>query len=507
MNRQVSKFCIRQHDVVLGAWVVLSLLHRYTPVDVSSLWQPVLWVACYMGMRLGALRGRNFLLTGVWGWGIFEAGLACLQHVHWAESNHPYFEVTGTFGNPAPLGGLLSICLVVSVWLFLKWRQRNNRWSVGAVCLVTIGMGYALYLTQSRAAWVAVAAGLLWLWLYGRERKQLSAGRSALAKAMGVLLLLAACGSLYFLKKDSADGRLLVWRNTVDMIVERPWAGWGNGGWDARYMHYQADYFTRHPDSAYTMLADNVGYPYNEFLYIAADYGLVGLLLIFALLYALYTYRDETGHGLLYKALLTVFLAFSLFSYPLSVFPLQLLLAALLGSMKSRRLACFSVCVWKFRVVVACLAIGMSAVALASYTVYRTAKAGREWQRLYPYFRYNAELMNRYAQTCVDEPLETRREILEDVIALAPTCELYMERGDLWRRQGNLAKAEACYRWAAAMIPHRLTPKFKLFELYRDKDDRGRALPMAVAIVNAPVKKEGTKVLRMKAEARRFFRR
>ena len=457
-----------------------------------------------MGMRLGALRGRNFLLIGVWVWGIFEAGLAGLQHGHWAESNHPYFDVTGTFGNPAPLGGLLSICLVVSAWLFLKWRQRNNRWGAGAVCLVTIGMGYALYLTQSRAAWVAVAAGLWWLWLYGRERKPQPTGRDVLAKAMGVLLLLIACGSLYFLKKDSADGRLLVWRNTAEMIVERPWAGWGSGGWDARYMHYQADYFTRHPDSAYTMLADNVGYPYNELLYIAADHGLVGLLLTLALLYALYAYRDEAEDALPCKALLTVFLVFSLFSYPLSVFPLQMLLAALLGCMKSRRLFCFHVCTWKFRAAVACLAIGMSAVAFASYTVYRKAKSGKELHRLYPHFRYNEELMNRYAQTCVDEPLETRRKILEDAIALAPTCELYMERGDMWRQQGDTAKAEACYRRAAAMIPHRLTPKFKLFELYRNKDDRRRALLMAVDIVNAPVKKEGTKVLRMKAEARRF---
>ena len=507
MNRQTGNLCIMQHDVVLGACVVLSLFHRHTPVDVSSLWQPMLWGACYMGMRLGASRGRSILWAGVWVWGIFEAGFAWLQHGHWAESNHPYFEVTGTFGNPAPLGGLLSICLVVSVWLFFRWKQRGNRWSIWAVGLIIAGMSYALYLAQSRAAWVAVAAGLLWLWLYGRNRQQLSAGRGALAKAMGVLLLLTACGSLYFLKKDSADGRLLVWRNTADMIMERPWAGWGSDGWDARYMHYQADYFTCHPDSAYTMLADNVGYPYNEFLYIAADYGLVWLLFTFALLHALYAYRDETGHGLLCKALLTVFLVFSLFSYPLSVFPLQLLLAALLGSMKSRQLAGLRVCIWKFRVVAACLAIGMSAVALVSYTVYRTAKAGKEWQRLYPYFRYNAELMNRYAQTCVDEPLKTRREILEDAIALAPTCELYMERGDLWRQQGNLAKAEACYRRAAAMIPHRLTPKFKLFELYRDMGDRGRALLMAVDIVNVPVKKEGTKVLRMKAEARRFFRR
>ena len=57
------------------------------------------------------------------------------------------------------------------------------------------------------------------------------------------------------------------------------------------------------------------------------------------------------------------------------------------------------------------------------------------------------------------------------------------------------------------MIPHRLTPKFKLFELYRETGDWENAFRMAEIVVDAPVKKEGTRVLRMKAQADAFLQK
>ena len=97
--------------------------------------------------------------------------------------------------------------------------------------------------------------------------------------------------------------------------------------------------------------------------------------------------------------------------------------------------------------------------------------------------------------------------LLKDAITLAPTCELYLQLGDACRQKEDWIEAEDCYRKAMAMIPHRLTPKFRLFELYREKGDRENAVRMAEIVVDAPVKKEGTRVLRMKAQADAFLRK
>ena len=51
------------------------------------------------------------------------------------------------------------------------------------------------------------------------------------------------------MKKDSADGRLLVWICSMNMIKDNLLLGWGIGGFEAHYMDYQASYFERNPNS------------------------------------------------------------------------------------------------------------------------------------------------------------------------------------------------------------------------------------------------------------------
>ena len=91
-----------------------------------------------------------------------------------------------------------------------------------------------------------------------------------------VVGLVAAVVFLYHYKQDSADGRLLIWRCTWSVIRESPWIGHGIGGFQARYMDAQADYFKAHPESPYVMLADNTQAPFNEYLGLLTEFGFVG---------------------------------------------------------------------------------------------------------------------------------------------------------------------------------------------------------------------------------------
>lgn len=50
---------------------------------------------------------------------------------------------------------------------------------------------------------------------------------------------------------------------------------------DANYMLYQAAYFRSHPDSPFAILADNVKAPFNEYLWMAAQWGLVSLIFVY----------------------------------------------------------------------------------------------------------------------------------------------------------------------------------------------------------------------------------
>ena len=99
---------------------------------------------------------------------------------------------------------------------------------------------------------------------------------------VGIVLAILLSG-LYFMKKDSANGRLLIWRCSWEMIKEKPFFGYGQGGFKANYMNFQARCFEKHPDSKYALLADNTSRPFNEYIGLLVNHGLVGFLLLLLL--------------------------------------------------------------------------------------------------------------------------------------------------------------------------------------------------------------------------------
>lgn len=107
-----------------------------------------------------------------------------------------------------------------------------------------------------------------------------------------------------------------------------------------------------------------------------------------------------------------------------------------------------------------------------------------------------------YSQRCVDNkcPIDNTLQILQSTSSIVPTCELYCDIGDIWLLKKDTTQAEMCYHIAASMLPYRLTPKYKTFLLYVNQGNRKSAIDIGEKILNQPVKKEGTKTLRIKAE-------
>ena len=159
--------------------------------------------------------------------GIVESIIAILQRFSFLESNHSLFSVTGTFANPGPLGGFLAICLVAGIGLSIT---RNSFRFIGAfVCLIIL---VGLLLTDSRAGWIAAMSGILFL---SRNKIHLSWR----CKSMLSMILLFVCLTMYLHKKASADGRLLIWYCTMDMIADKPFLGYGSNGWIANYTRWR----------------------------------------------------------------------------------------------------------------------------------------------------------------------------------------------------------------------------------------------------------------------------
>ena len=510
MNRHNMN--IRIHDLCGIMLCLLFFFHRAIPIDYSSLWQIGILCIVYV---LSRQLDQRFILIGIAVWSTIESLLAILQKLGCISSNHPMFDVTGSFGNPGPLGGLLAVGLLVNaVFLYDGIKRKSYRYSI-AYAMFSLLVVVGLWLSQSRAGWMAVWTGGFFL-LCSSMYRRMYRKRFYLCLFSLFIFFLLFFAWAYLLKKNSADGRLLIWLNTWHMVLDNPLCGLGTGGWLSNYMHYQAEYFMQHPDSSYLMLADNVAYPYNEYLLLLAEHGIIGLLCLVFFWAAILLHKNN---GKVEKALLLSFMTFAFFSYPSSVFALQILFVVMLGMVKSH-----PICQCTHYVRVTRMATGLLMVLLISLSIHsayiyhrvygniQTLIEGKNVDTslrlldgLLPYFRYNSKLMYFYSIACVERQLaENKLPILEETLRLIPTSELFCDIGDVWKERGNFSKSESCYMKAMNMVPSRLTPKYKLFHLYKSYGMRKEALILRDNILETPLKKESTKELRIKGEVKNY---
>ncbi len=136
---------------------------------------------------------------------------------------------------------------------------------------------YPLYLTASRSAWLGMAAGLTVLPSLLALRR--GVGRALLA-LVATPLLLAAVGVLGFFMsplvharvEDAMKGniRLSLWRDTLAMIADHPWFGYGPGSYRWVYTRYWR-HLDRYLDPEFA---------HNDFLQLGAEYGVAGAFLL-----------------------------------------------------------------------------------------------------------------------------------------------------------------------------------------------------------------------------------
>ena len=272
-------------------------------------------------------------------WGIAEAVYGGLQLYGLADSNHSLYNITGSFRNPGPYAGFLAVILPVALYLALSSRMRNKclRQGTVALCWVYVFLCATLLpATLSRAAWIAacVGSGIVLcaryrlrarcILYFRRHRRRAWAWLSAAC----LLLALAGMGA-YYLKKDSADGRLLMWKVTFRVVADAPYTGTGPGRFAGAYGEAQAAYFASGKGTVQEKhVAGSPEYAFNEFLGIAAERGFP--FLVYCLVLLVLAFRCA-GRGRQWGIAggLAAFLAFSCFSYPLSVWQHRLLFLVL----------------------------------------------------------------------------------------------------------------------------------------------------------------------------------
>lgn len=419
--------------------------------------------------------------------------------------------LTGSFDNPAGFSACLCVGIPYATLLIRDKNKLIKSSSLIAVVLVVV----AVSISKSRAGILSMA---LWMALILFDYIPLCLWRKTLL--FTCLLMLLSVG-LYFMKKDSADGRVLIWQCSVNIIMDKPIMGHGWNGFKANYMDYQAEYFSENPHSRYAMLADNIKHPFNEYIAIAVKFGFAGIvLLIIGIVFLGYCYsRNKNAlSGKISLHSLMCLGVFALFSYPftysfvwiITLFNIYILVrnANFFNhiSIPIRKV------IWSL-IAIACLFFIVKLMEKVSAEIKwkkisQLSQMGHTQEMLPHYAKLEKHMYNNaYFLYNYAAELYVAEHYKKSLI-LSMKCRNYWSDYDLEMLIGRLhynlkqyKQAEAFFINASLMCPNRFYPLYYRMFLYKDLEDTKQVTCIARQIINKSEKTRSSIVKMIKEEA------
>lgn len=505
--------------------------------------------------------------------GLVQAIWGLLQLYGMTRSFHSGFKITGTFFNPAPYALYLAAIFPLALGNILHARgkvitnevllerhraqgteqtvlpatnqaQMTPEWLMTLIhkfiyyisLLTVISIILVLPATMNRASWLGATAGSLFVFIHRynliiRAKLYLySTFRRVFAVAIVTLLIGLSGVGLYFLKKGSSDGKLLIWEVTTGKITEKPLFGHGVGRFEAEYNNWQAEYFKMHPsemEEPKGMVAGNTKYGFNDYLEFGSETGIVGMFLFigFIGMTIFFGFRKLKSHVThssgYYLYLLSAFISLivlALISFPLYSLPTLIVfffLTAIISScittdiFQVKELFTFNLLrLHRFFIFLILLSSSVFLLIFSrqqykAYSIFDEAvmlyqtgsykEACVSFSKVYAPMKFNGPYLQYYGKALnLNEEYQKSIEMLEHSMAYTSDEVLYTTIGDTYKALKRYSKAEESYRHASYMVPHKLYPLYLLANLYAETGQVAKALNMAEILLNKNVKVEST---------------
>lgn len=259
--------------------------------------------------------------------------LAYLQRFERATWIFPIFEdsidpIYSVFGNSGLLGGYLAMAVPMAVHRALTAKRP------AAPLLILVTITPILVLTSSRGSWVAAILGTLIIIPYRdllKKRFWVTTAILVISTA-ATLINVQGTGPSHWLSEEKQDTirlRLWFWDGAQRMSAANPITGVGLGNFQYWTPHYQGDALQANPDHTHNEV--HTQYAHNEPLHLAAETGLIGILLCGWMLTRLLRCKGPEWGGL------AAALTFGLFHFPLHSAPHALMVILFATMLLARR--------------------------------------------------------------------------------------------------------------------------------------------------------------------------
>lgn len=403
-----------------------------------------------------------------------ESSLGLAQALRLKTPGHASFAMTGSFANPGPYGGLIAILLAILGTYVIQNRNAPKWYDKAIVVLSSISCALCIIVlpaSMSRAAWLAFGVAAL---VFGFKELDLAywiRKHNTVAAIASVIVIIVMIG-VFFLKKDSAIGRLHIWHMELRAIAEAPLSGHGKGTVLGVYGDTQAEYFAeKERPKIITKVAGCPEYAFNEYFKIGVEHGIPAVLGVIAVLnlviVLLLKYRSPFAYGLI------AFSVFAFFSYPLEAIHIK--------SEAEKE--------WE------------SIRYLVSLELYEDAV--EELVPLYNDLKDNY----RYIYDCGYALHKCKRyhesnEILKGGAKVSSDPMFYNIIGKNLEAMGLYEEAEQAYLHAHYMVPQRLYPLTLLMRMHIRLGNNNEAMRYGRMILDKPVNERHRTMLRLQSDTR-----
>ena len=314
--------------VFVALWMGYILLHGRLS-EVTELYRTVYLCVTLLSvislsycLRAGLLTQER-IYSGLLVIGLIHVFCVFAQWMGFMEPESSLYPVTGACDNPNVTAMYLAGCVPLIVH-----RLRCSDRKVAYVVFLVLAL-FAVVLLRCRTAYIGLAVEAAVFFLFSSKDSRIkgfhlqretncnpkihsSIGKVFLA-VVALLVVSVAAVRMYQMKRDSADGRLLVWKVSASMIAEHP-MGCGYGLFPKHYNLQQAEYFhEEHGTETERRNASFVYMAYNDFLEHGVEGGVIGMLFL-AGFYAMTITRAKKTPSLTGRAGVGLFSAFAVMS-------------------------------------------------------------------------------------------------------------------------------------------------------------------------------------------------
>lgn len=297
----------------ISVGILIYIVWHYLCIDSFS-FVKIYYVICFLigTLALRVALSNQFITIeniqfAISGYVITESIVILMQIAGLVSSSNELFPVTGISDNP----NISAICLTLSIpFLFIPISTKKSKINFLNQVLGTVAVFIILYL-ECRTAYIGllILLGMILLrrsWRFRMKKKYIYS-----LILLFIIVIIYTFHGLYQMKRESADGRFFIWKNSLELAVQDPFIGYGFQSFTTAYNDYQTDVLKALNKNDYCRYI--AGYQYhimNDYLEFTLQGGIIYLIILSLFLCISVFYR--TG-GLLLRSGLICYLGMSSF--------------------------------------------------------------------------------------------------------------------------------------------------------------------------------------------------